>query len=704
MAKTLSTSGINSGQLIKTTQLTQVVDALTGNDGYDITITGSLTVSGSTDLYGATSGSFVGDGSGLTGVTGEWDGSHLGNASITGSLTVTSDLSSSGNLIGTDITASGNISASGDMYASNITFPDLSKIIGEARLTISSSNSQGYHATEYIYNVNGGNAVNIKSDEVEFRKPIDAWYSITASSDISSSGDIIARDFSSSNAFHAMAHAGYEFTISGSHFNMLNQTADKNLHFLTTAGTGVITFGTNNTNNEVVIGTGGHITASSDISASGNVYGVTGSFSHVLGASPLTIESDNFNVDSLGNISGSSISASGTISMLTASIGGGIFTSSSLSTGGGGSTFPFTGDAEITGSLIVSGSGGTDITANNLFLYDGAFGPTGYSYGIKIDTQATTYNPPNTKGGNVSIGASAGNSITDNSMGNIAIGNKAGYSSPSHYNVMIGSETGYNNLGGSNLLMGYAAGYYGDSSHQHNVAIGNNALKGSSQAGNNSMYNTVIGYDSGRQIQNGDNNTILGYKSGYDVTSGGGNIIIGNYAASGSGNMNNQLIIGSASLATISASLTTGDIILQNTTVTNLTASSDISSSGNIKALNFYQPDTGYFYMGPNEKTSIQGEFSSMEIRVGGNQKMLIYSDLLLTNFGTVTLNGSANLNVGGNITASGDISASGYISAYGSSSLTGLPTVEPTTTGSLWISGSSPNHPNSGFLMVYNP
>jgi hypothetical protein len=66
-------------------------------------INGSLTVSGSfVDFTGATaisgsvfSGSFVGDGSGLTGVTAEWDGSHLGDASITGSLTVTGGVSGS---------------------------------------------------------------------------------------------------------------------------------------------------------------------------------------------------------------------------------------------------------------------------------------------------------------------------------------------------------------------------------------------------------------------------------------------------------------------------------------------------------------------------------------------------------------------------------------------------------------------------------
>lgn len=51
------------------------------------------------------------------------------------------------------------------------------------------------------------------------------------------------------------------------------------------------------------------------------------------------------------------ISSSGTITMATASIGGGVFTSASLAAGGSGAGFPFVGAAEITGSLIVSSSG-----------------------------------------------------------------------------------------------------------------------------------------------------------------------------------------------------------------------------------------------------------------------------------------------------------------------------------------------------------
>ena len=74
----------------------------TGWDGIrngDAQITGSLTVSGSTGtivnftgvsaISGSVfSGSFVGDGSGLTGVVAEWDGSRNGNAEITGSFIV----------------------------------------------------------------------------------------------------------------------------------------------------------------------------------------------------------------------------------------------------------------------------------------------------------------------------------------------------------------------------------------------------------------------------------------------------------------------------------------------------------------------------------------------------------------------------------------------------------------------------------------
>ena len=53
-------------------------------------------------ITGSFTGSFKGDGSQLTGITAEWDGSHTGNASIDGDLTV-SNLITAGNVDGVDV-------------------------------------------------------------------------------------------------------------------------------------------------------------------------------------------------------------------------------------------------------------------------------------------------------------------------------------------------------------------------------------------------------------------------------------------------------------------------------------------------------------------------------------------------------------------------------------------------------------------------
>ena len=116
-AKTLTFSGsLNVSQSITADSfvgngsgLTGVTAEWDGSHNGDASITGSLTVSGSTAVVDFTdvaaisgstfSGSFVGDGSGLTGLTGiEWDGSRDGDASITGSLIVSGALDVGGTL------------------------------------------------------------------------------------------------------------------------------------------------------------------------------------------------------------------------------------------------------------------------------------------------------------------------------------------------------------------------------------------------------------------------------------------------------------------------------------------------------------------------------------------------------------------------------------------------------------------------------
>ena len=97
---------------------------------------------------------------------------------------------------------------------------------------------------------------------------------------------------------------------------------------------------------------------------------------------------------------------------------------------------------------------------------------------------------------------------------------------------------------------------------------------------------------------------------------------------------------------------------------------------------------------------------------------------------GGIVITGSSTII--GNITASGQISSSatvrgqniiaanqlqgndldivtnaqigGYLNTSGSVIFRNLSTTEPTVTGSLWISGSSAVHPNSGYLMIFNP
>ena len=64
----------------------------------------------------------------------------------------------------------------------------------------------------------------------------------------------------------------------------------------------------------------------------------------------------------------------------------------------------------------------------------------------------------------------------------------------------------------------------------------------------------------------------------------------------------------------------------------------------------------------------------------------------------------SQSLEVTGSVDVSGSISGSTFIGSGAGLNFADLPTTEPSTTGSLWISGSSAAHPNSGYLMVFNP
>lgn len=76
-------SGITTGGTVQASHITNIIESLDGTGSYQITATGSF------------SGSFVGNGSGITGVTAAWNGQLNGNAGITGSLHVTQAVTAS---------------------------------------------------------------------------------------------------------------------------------------------------------------------------------------------------------------------------------------------------------------------------------------------------------------------------------------------------------------------------------------------------------------------------------------------------------------------------------------------------------------------------------------------------------------------------------------------------------------------------------
>ena len=194
--------------------------------------------------------------------------------------------------------------------------------------------------------------------------------------------------------------------------------------------------------------------------------------------------------------------------------------------------FPFVGDAVITGSLVVSGSG-INITSGSI---------TGDGSGL------------------TNIGSP---SLNDISLGNSTVVGD-GASSAASYGTVFGKSA--TSTGGQNVGIGSFSNVktFGVSIG-HSVVGGNNTVAIGYNAGHTSGENNVlVGYQPGTNTS-GDYNISLGYLAGYDQTTGTGNITIGS-GSRGIAGESNQLRIGHGIHgATISASLETGDIIFAST-------------------------------------------------------------------------------------------------------------------------------------------
>jgi len=367
-------------------------------------------------------------------------------------------------------------------------------------------------------------------------------------------------------------------------------------------------------------------------------------------------------------------------------ITGSLNVSSTLTVNGGevGAAFPFTGDAQITGSLTISGSFSSfTLDSDNIVLGAGS--------GTSMEAGANS---------NIIVGSNTATSLTTGDF-NVILGDSAGAADTnSQKNVLIGQRAGGNSTSLSeNIFIGNGAGRYG-SGLSGNVGIGQAALQGTTN--NNGDYNVGIGWQSGLSIEDGEKNVFIGYRAAEDITTGNYNVVIGKksgftlttgannvfvgpdagngvstgnrniaigYSASFSGDVSDQLIIGSGSLATISASLSTGDVILGNNVQIDGGGLS-IKNKGAQSYARFYCESANAHY------TELKAQPHAL---FSGNPVVLLPAYDF--NF--------ASPKFEANITASGNISASGTFIGDGST-LTNLQ--RPITTAAANFSASTAN------------
>lgn len=226
--------------------------------------TGSFTNTGT-----ITAAAFAGDGSAITGVTAEWDGSHNGNANITGSLTVTSNISSSG----------------GSLYGVNL---DISghALIGESSLRL--REKPGIPASGIL-----------QSDAPLATAQYFTATNITASGNISASGTI----FSSTHAFDA----GQDSTISGDTSTITIATGTATVISSKFNNAGIISIGYVS-GSSLISNT--HITSSGNISASGTITGNVGTFTTLTNVNTTNVTASG-NISASGNLYGTGLTTSG---------------------------------------------------------------------------------------------------------------------------------------------------------------------------------------------------------------------------------------------------------------------------------------------------------------------------------------------------------------------------------------------------------
>jgi hypothetical protein len=245
-------------------------------------------------------------------------------------------------------------------------------------------------------------------------------------------------------------------------------------------------------------------------------------------------------------------------------------TGSLLNIGGGGSTFPYTGDAVITGSLLVSSSltvtGSLNVSQG---ITGSLFGTSSWaqnsisaSYPLTVtgSTLRSTYVAGGTSGGSTTnsifIGSSAGGGATlasssvflgfqtgqsaVSSSNSNFIGYQAGrFSTNSPHSNFFGYQAGYNTSANNSNFLGNSAGYLAQSVYQSNF-LGNSAGYNATYAANSNF----LGSGSGHTALAAHNSNFLGQNAGRGATDANNSNFFGQSAGSGSNSANNSNFMG----------------------------------------------------------------------------------------------------------------------------------------------------------------
>ena len=212
MAKILSLTGIVTGLPVEAHHVSQSIKALTGADAYDISISGSLGVVGTTTLQVVSgsdfSGSFQGDGTRLTGITSSFitgsgvSGPHGANSVLSSSYAVTSSFSEFATVASSSLVSNFTLTATS---ATSASYAVSSSHAQTASFVLGSVETASFVTGSNVYGPHGSNSILSASFAISSSIATSAASATSASFAVSSShAEFADVSFSSTTASFAL--------------------------------------------------------------------------------------------------------------------------------------------------------------------------------------------------------------------------------------------------------------------------------------------------------------------------------------------------------------------------------------------------------------------------------------------------------------------------------------------------------------------